>query len=218
MAYTRDHLYVTFGGSLPGGEEWQTGARYAPQGAGPSFTGWDLISVADCYTATAALWTALAAFTSTDTYLSWLKIAAIKTDGLYDREPKVYEDTTPNAGGSTYFNALQVAVVASLRSGQTLGRANYGRMYLPIGSLSRTSGSPYFPASQATTIATAVKTWLQAVEGEVSTAGMAYEPAVMSSLGSGTTKPVTRVEVGRVMDTQRRRRNRIPELYEGVSL
>ena len=41
---------------------------------------------------------------------------------------------------------------------------------------------------------------------------------IMSSVGAGTTKVATTVRVGNVRDTQRRRRNGIPEAYQSAVL
>jgi len=57
----------------------------------------------------------------------------------------------------------------------------------------------------------AIKEWLGHVAGEVSTVPLATFPAIMSSLGTGTTKPIQHISTGRVIDTMRSRRQALEE-------
>jgi len=68
--------------------------------------------------------------------LNSIKVAAISTAGEYLTDPLVAETDTPSDG--TAVGVLpQSTVVLSLRSGFTLGKGNYGRMYLPHTTLGR---------------------------------------------------------------------------------
>lgn len=213
MAFTTDHLYVTFGGTAPGNEIWQTGLRFEPEGAGPAFTGWDLISVSDIGSHVEALVSTLTSLWPDDIYVNWTKLAAIKADGEYDREPKVHEHLPAVAGTASVRLPLQCAVVVSLWSGMSFGKANHGKMYLPSLDFSRSSGHAGADAARASTVGIAMQTFIHDVDGEVSTAGMNYRPAIMSDSASPVTKPVAKLRVGRLADTQQRRRRGASEDY-----
>lgn len=124
----------------------------------------------------------------------------------------------PAGQGSKSGVALQDTVVLSLRSGQTIGKANYGKMYLPHTRPTNTT-TPHFGGAQA--IADAGGTFIEAInDAATSVAGgllviIASNPAV----GIQAAKPVTQVLVGDLIDTQRRRRNKEQEVYAtaGVS-
>ena len=145
--------------------------------------------------------------------LSSVKVSALDTAGHYLADPLEYESTAPVSGTAGNIPA-QNTVVASLRSGFTLGRANYGRMYIPHTVIPQAGSSPYAASTNQAYITDAVRTFVNSVSTIVNASITAVvAPAIMSSLGSGLTKPVTQVAVGRVGDTQRRRRNKLTENY-----
>lgn len=114
--------------------------------------------------------------------------------------------TTPyNGAASTGY--AQIAMVLSLRTARTRGYASNGRMYWP----------------NAQAIGQADGRWSAAIAGAAAAAGAQLiaaiadsgmgTPAVMSAVGAGRTEPITGVRVGRVPDTQRRRRDALAEEY-----
>lgn len=218
MSYSRKHYLTTFGGTAPDGEIWQTGVRWEiDPNVGDEFQGWSAINVADIAADFASLVTNLSASWPEDVFYSWAKLAAIKTDGTYDREAKVYELPTPMAGAGSLLFPLQSSWCVSLRSGSTLGLANYGRMYLPALAFPRVTGTGGMAANSATTALGHVKTMLQAVDGEVSTTGADAYLAIFSKKGSGLIKHVHSLKWGLVCDTQRRRRGALAENYVTTS-
>ena len=62
-------------------------------------------------------------------------------------------------------------------------------------------------------VRTAAGVFLSAVNDITNTGSDPGLISIMSSKGAGTTKGVTTVAVGNVVDTQRRRRNRLTENY-----
>ncbi len=97
----------------------------------------------------------------------------------------------------------QCTVAVTLWSGETIGTTNYGRMYLPHSSLNL-GGNPYGGTDDQGTVATNAAAFLAAVAQPL------YKPAVMGT--NGRTRFVDFVRVGRVVDTQRRRREQLDEL------
>lgn len=151
-------------------------------------------------------------------HLVGVKVAAKSTAGLDLAAPYVYEAVTDHVGGSTT-TIPQSTVVLSLRSGQSFGKGNYGRMYLPHTRLGLVSGTP--KSNEATTdlVVEAAVTWLNETTDDINGATTAILfPAIMSQAGSGQGKGVTSLAVGDVVDTQRRRRNRLTEVYSFADL
>lgn len=149
--------------------------------------------------------------------LRTVKFAAVGTDGSYLADPSLYEDSTPATGSATQV-APQETCVLSLRSGFTIGKGNYGRMYLPHTRLTLDAGTPKAAGGTRDNIAIAGKAFVNAITALLNTVTTAtIFPVIMSQTGI-TSKGVTAVAVGDVIDTQRRRRNRIPEVYSVQNL
>lgn len=150
-----------------------------------------------------------------DAQLFRVKVSAVGTNGLYLTDP--VEDE-PAPGGVTGADAAvrhpnQVACVISTGTSTNIGRAVRGRYYLPLPAdginpdgridASRASGR----ATLAAGLFTGLNSLLEAGTGDSSNI------SIMSSVGAGTTHGVTRVRVGRVLDTIRSRRNQLDENY-----
>lgn len=147
---------------------------------------------------------------------SWSRFVAIKgaplgVNGKYLAEPDVVAQFT--TGTSTVKVVPQETAVISLMSRQSLGDANRGRMYLP--HITGTSASGQFRIQNVSAVSAAMKTFLQAVNTASSTVTGASgsRVCIMSAKGTGTTKKVMDIRMGDLVDTQRRRRNRIAENY-----
>jgi len=141
-----------------------------------------------------------------------LKVSAHGVDGRYLTSPVERAYSSSNAGSSLNVEP-QNTVVLSLWSGETLGRANYGRMYLPHTTAALETGTPRCSAGDASDMADAGANFVTAVNTFGSLLAGDPQVVVASSVGSGINKLVTQTRVGRVVDTQRRRRNKIPEDY-----
>lgn len=135
-----------------------------------------------------------------------VKVAAIGTDGDYLAEPAVRELAVPGEGTGAQIPP-QLTQVVSWWSGQNLGKANYGRVYLPYSKLDLTDETPFCTTAGATGLAAEGVAYLNAIEDVLTVA-----PAIMST--TGITKQIAAVRVGNVVDTQRRRRNRLRETYQ----
>lgn len=142
-----------------------------------------------------------------------VKAAAVSTAGLYLTEPVIFDSGSPVSGSTS--NVLpQSTVVLSLRSGFTIGKANYGRLYLPHTRPTLTAGGPFVAGATTDAIAAAGVAFLLDINTIINAAVTdAVVPVIMSSVGSGLTRSIDHVAVGNVIDTQRRRRNKLPETY-----
>jgi len=225
MSYDRQFLSVDFGFTVDGSSEIAvTGLNYsnAPAWAGAevalaevaasSGSGNDLIVAMTTLMDTPALgW-------STYSKLRTVKVAAISTTGLYLAEPFVFEDSTPASGDYGPWPP-QSTVVLSLRSGFTLGGANYGRMYLPHTQPGLATLLPVMNTGTRDVIVAAGKVFVNAVTARLNTAITdVVSPTIMTNKTGNPSKFVAQVAVGDAVDTQRRRRNKIVETYSFLTL
>lgn len=202
MAFPAAHSLLTFSGPAYGElEEWSTGCRLR-RTAPPS-----LSDLETCALAFATLCATTALKASGAARLVSVKWAPQTVEGKYGTGESVEYLQAPSALGSNGQNPAQIAVVLSLRTGRPRGRGSNGRMYIPaLPTLESNSGT--FSASDATSIATAGATFLSTIATALNT-----DVIVGSAVSPGLLETVTGVRVGRVPDTQRRRREGLPELY-----
>lgn len=149
--------------------------------------------------------------------LTDVKIAAIDTAGHYLADPVIFSSVAPDVGDDVAV-LPQSTVVGSLRTDTTLGAANYGRMYLPHTKLELATGQASANTTVTGLVSIAFGGFIAAVNAITNVGPEPSVVSIMSALGAGTAKPVTRVAIGSVTDTQRRRRNRIPEVYSFTDL
>ncbi len=224
MSYDREHLYLTWGGSLgtsSGPEIWQNGVRIMAPVGDPTPGMPDATSLQDVFdNGLSPLHSAATFVISNHAWLQWVKAVKIGTDGAYAGEPVSYSATAV-AGGSTVTSSrtgMQDSTVISLWSGLTLGKANYGRIYTPWSesTVDQNTGrvpsvTTDFQAALAADMIGYINTWATGLPNP----GLV---AIMSKIGSGVSKYVNYVRVGDVRDTQRRRRDGIAETYSQVAL
>jgi hypothetical protein len=146
-----------------------------------------------------------------------IKAAALDTSGDYITDAVVFELATPTDGSANNVKP-QLATVLTLWSGSRFGRANFGRMYLPHCALALPTDESRTSVTIADGFSSSAATFLDAqntLHGALTSPGAIH---VMSSVGTGESKPVLQVGVGRVTDTQRRRRNRLDEEIQYTTL
>jgi hypothetical protein len=205
--------------SFAGAEEWTTGFYVGLEGGDASNP---TTAVAD---AIRDAW--LTFFTSGGSYISnyWnttrIKVSQLAADGTTFEDNTVYSaySTLPSGGKSGGSFPPQIAMVATLMSDRSTGIGSKGRMFLPgIWETVQVSGG--INGTSALSIANNLKTFLNAVE----TAAPASEQIILATHGhktDGSGKAnvnVTKVRVGTIYDTQRRRRNQLTENYQQVTL
>lgn len=219
MTYTHQHVKLTFGGTMPGGEIWQCGMRLGFLDGDVTEAAFNLLDPA---TISGIIETFVTAGTTAwvdDIAYRWVKLAHVGTTGDYLRDPRVHETAAPVVGTISTRHPLQVAWCVTLASGSTLGRANFGRFYLPPLGYNRQSGSGAVATTSVQAVLTNVSTMLDGIRDHARRGPVSapYELLIMSELGTGRTKPVAEVRLGCVPDTQRRRRNRLDENYQTVA-
>jgi hypothetical protein len=222
--FDRESLYVQWGGTLDGGEIWSCGVRMAANIPGilpnePSdaeVPEWNA----------GFIWNAVAAFhmnpqsqISSAAKLTFVKTNKIDVNGHYKNQTsnEFVSQPVPGGGGAPKY-PHQISLVASLTTGFTRGMAHRGRFYMPS-PVSALAADGRITESSSSIAAGAVKTFIEALSDTPGfDAPGSVGVVVMSRKGTGTTRRVTGVEVGRVLDTQRRRRNALIENHSAVAV
>lgn len=218
--FSQELLKLTWGGSIAGEDEWTNGVHIgnwvetalSPEEAFDEFT----LSgpIANALAAAYGGANGLARYEN----LSWIKLSLIGEDGLVIGEPKYYDFTTPVTGTTTIATPPQDSIVVTLTTDQARGLAHKGRIYLPSGFADVQGADGRILATTVTSIANRFNTMFSAINDYCfSTIGQ-YSVGVASSVGAGAFNVVTGVSVGNLIDTQRRRRNRLTEVYTSVPL
>jgi hypothetical protein len=207
MVYSQPHLLITvFGDAWTQTEEWQFGVR-----AGMNAIVDDAACQAIANTLAAPT---QALLTNSDTdmtpnaRLAGIKVARIGVDGKYpvDHAPGIYSYAPPVAGFGSGTSIPQVTLAVTLGTASPRGRASKGRFYLPP-TTHAPAADGRIPTAIVETVADRAKTWVDAVNAVAEIDGV----FVMSKLDAGTTRRVDKVGVGRVLDTMRSRRAKLPE-------
>jgi len=222
MAFDGDHVLLAWGGTLPGGEIFTNTLRMRdvnPIGFPDqvAIDGWLQGGFKD---ALATYWNAVKSLMGPNTKLVWMKANAVGTDGKYlESTTNLYTWGAPIAGTLANDSATQLAVAVSTTTAAARGRAHKGRWFLPIGPLNLDGVAGTFAAATSTTIANASAAFCTSLNGTASVLGVQQlRCAVMSNIGAGTHQDITGVKVGRVIDTQRRRRNKLVELGQTAAV
>lgn len=219
MTFDRMSTYITWGGrigsSVSTAEIWQCGVRVAlnPQTDGPGLP--TPAELDNLFTSVLVpMHTNGPLSLSAGAYMEWAKAAPLDDTGHQVDDAVVTTtaiSSVPGGAGSSSAASPQDACVVTFASGSRLGRANYGRIYLPWWSTSVDTATGRANVGSAPDV---LEVWFNDFNAWCATTLSATAKIrLMSKLGSGTTKEITQIRIGDVKDTQRRRRNRIPESY-----
>lgn len=217
--YKTPSLYVTWGGQIgssgSGVDVWQTGIHVA---AASSLISPLMPDAGDMETLYEDILTPfhsdINVGISQGAKLLWAKAAVIDRNGDYEGDAINHDGAAVAGAVTTDRGGPQDSLVLSLWSGQALGKANYGRLYLPWNGIPVQATNGRISDGAATNASVAagdlvddLNTWVAGFNDA------AYKVRIMSAVGTGTTKTPAYVRVGNVIDTQRRRRNKIVETY-----
>lgn len=203
------HYYLQWGGTLPGNEEFSCGIRLANTAGGdPVYD----VGAHTAYTnAIKAFHSAANSGIGPFCNLTYTKLNVIGTDGKYTEAVTHEQVVTPLAGGGTGTTLMpnQVALVVSLTTDVTRGPANRGRFYVPL---------PNFPVASDGRISAANAALLSGTVDTLIAAINAYSANIKAAvfsrkLGAPAHRLVLGNVVGRVYDTQRRRRRSLDEAW-----
>jgi hypothetical protein len=219
MAYAFKVNKITlFGTMYNGAEEWSTGFFLGHEDANviPNTE----VELEELY----GYWTTF--FGHFDTGISWafqstgVKCTHINADGTHDPElTKYYYPSSATAGGLAVTGfPPQVSLVASLLAGTGKGLGYKGRMYIP-GVSQPIMGDGHMAWDKVEGIAAKFEDFVSAVN----TSSGIWGHFINASKGrtTGITAPpinrdINEIRIGNVYDTQRRRRNGLPETYKSL--
>lgn len=141
--------------------------------------------------------------------LRQVKVNLIGVDGLYvSKTNTVVADLgTPVPGGKTGFPPAQLTVAVTLKGDKVRGPASAGRIFPPLCSPQMASNGLMDPPT-VLAIGNSMMTLINALNA-IDPAGLRV--GLVTDRLSGAETTVTRVQVGRVVDTQRRRRRSLLE-------
>lgn len=173
-----------------------------------------------CRSAWGSFVAARAASIGAYSHFQGVKVAPLDANGKY-----VQDATVANSDGSIAGTANvvvpQASVVLSLFSGSKLGKGNYGRIYVPHSGVPG-AGTPLIDTTtQAAWADDADNLLTQINTAAVAAAGAGASIRIMgasTALGAATEKVAVQVRVGRVVDTQRRRRSALDESFVARAL
>lgn len=203
MPYAQEFVQVVMSGTTYPGEFFSTGLSMI--GAAPGNTAAQPNDLAP-FVAACSAW-----FRSTDTRISniarlrTVKVNRIGIDGKYvdKTNTRLVDIAAPVAGGSPQTSvAAQLTMAITLGSASLRGPASKGRMYPPLTAVTIEPDGLVTGATCAA-MANSALTLINALNA---IPGAGLRVGLVSDRLEGFQAPVTRVEVGRVVDTQRRRR------------
>lgn len=223
MAYPRRFIKITHGGRLQGTDEIYTvGYHYAGVDSAAATTVFnaltesDLENIHDTFTTE---WNNPDNRIPAKWELEWTKAALIDTDGRYvpEFDAKEYIDL-PVGGGFTGAYAPQLSCVVTLISAKPRDPGRYNRFYLPTAAISTADWE--MTETVRSNIANNFADYFQSLNNymQAVTPGAVVFLHVMSAKGAGQANEAVTLRVGSVIDTQRRRRNKLVENYSTVSL
>lgn len=220
MTYAHSVTRVTIHGRVPSAaDDWTTGFYLGLPDADVSNPTQQLAD------AIKAAWQTFFTAATSQTSAYWdtteVKLAQLAPDGKTFLDNTVFSTYAAPISGTktTPIFPPQVSLVATLQSTLSRGLAAKGRMFLP--AIVATVGiNGHIAATDTQNIAGNLATFFNAVNTASGPAGR----VILASKGRGPAgtgalnQPVTRIRVGDVYDTQRRRRNGFTESYSTTNL
>lgn len=208
-----DIVRVSIAGQMPGGEVWSVNPTF-------KITSGAVITGSECTAAAIAiaaltLPTGLKAVMSNKVTFNKVRVEARTHAGVLEAQGEALR-AAEEVGSGAVSMPFQSSMVISLRSLAPGGRGR-GRLYWPALAGILDTSTVRIVGTTVDNALTGAKTFLTAVQGALDasvdeTVGL----AVWSRTG-GSSSLVTKLIVGDVVDSQRRRRDAIPETYKEVA-
>jgi len=222
--FSTGSYYIQWGGNLPGKETWSCGMRVANVGETPLVFADTAAELGFLTTSIVPLFTAFHSASTTKicpvATLTYVKFNRLGVDGKYvNPSTNEYIYPTPIAGGGGSIVANQLALVVTLRTAVSRGPANKGRFYLPMPTAAPGALDGLIPAGEAKGVADNAWTLISGLNAALTASPASNQRVSVMSRTTVTGKPATNHQVtdawvGRVLDTQRRRRRSLVEDYQ----
>lgn len=207
-------LRVSIGGSMPGGEVWSVNPVYSIGGdLGVPVSAAQASTIANAILAIAVP-TGLRNINASSVNFSTIRVEARSLAGVLETQAEAVRGT-PTSGTGTNTHPYQTSLVTSLRSAQP-GARGRGRLYWPCTGLSISNTSLRVLTADVVSVRDSVKTYLSGIESAIEVTLTGVSLAVWSR-ATPDLYPVTSIQVGDVLDVQRRRRDQTIENYSSVA-
>jgi hypothetical protein len=199
-----DIMRVSLLGAMPSGEVWSINPVYKIGGdLGAPVSALQAQSIATAIAAIAVPTGLISQWNATTT-LTGCRVEARSLAGILEAQGEgVKAVATPGTGTAPH--PFQVSGVISLRTA-TPGPSGRGRLFLPMTGAGINASSLRITAATATTILSGAKTYLSAIETAIE-AVVPNAALIVWSRKSDSWSLVTQLQMGDVLDTQRRRRD-----------
>lgn len=208
-------LRVSVNGTLPGGEVWSVNPCWELDGStGVVITQQDALTIATAITAL-VLPTSLQIMMAANTFWSGARVEARQVTGALDAQAEAVR-AVPVNGSGTATHPFQTAAVISLRT-SGVGAQYRGRMYWPATGIALGGADYRITSANVASHLSGAKSFLTAIQGAIrATAGVNADLTIWSRKTS-TFRNVNALQMGNVVDTQRRRRDTLAEAYQGTT-
>lgn len=206
-----DLIKVSILGAMPSGEKWSVSPVFKVDGAGGGTPVSELDAAATAINAI-TIATGVRLMMNSATTITGVRVEARNTGGTLEGLSEKNR-ATPVAGTGTSPHPFQTSIVSSLRTNAP-GARGRGRLYWPGTGASLDSLTLRLASGSNSTFAAGIKTYLTDIRTAADTAiGGTLTLAVWSrvSAAADALQPVVRIQVGDVLDTQRRRRDTLIE-------
>jgi hypothetical protein len=209
-----DLLRVSLVGTLPSGEEWSVNPVYSIGGDfGTPVTPAQAQTIATGIAATSPAAAMLNAW-SISTNFTGCRVEARSAAGVLETQAEGIR-ATPLVGTGSAPHSFQTCVVSSLRTAVP-GASGRGRLYWPATGITLTAATLRLQSATATALLAAVKTHLSSIQAviDVTLDGVALGvwSRKLSDVGI-----VNQIQLGDVLDVQRRRRDTLVETISSIS-
>ena len=213
MAITQSFIKLTYGGSVAGEDVWSNSFNLETALADSAPQLFDDLDPNDFHTAANTFYRqsnlGLAAYNTFD----YIKLALIGEDGKQIGEPKIKYFTGSINGNGPSSMAPQNSIVVTLGTGVPRGAGSKGRIYLPAGFADVTGSTGKLSTAACESIRDKTIVWIKSINAQTALTGYPAAVSVISTARPGLNLVVDRVSVGNLVDTQRRRRNKLTEIY-----
>lgn len=210
-----DLLRISIVGAMPNGEEWSVNPVFAIGGDfGEPVTAAEANTIATAIAARAVP-AGLLALNPGVVTVTGVRVEARTVGGVLEALGEANRGT-PAAGTSSGSHGFSAAMVMSLRTALP-GASGRGRLYWPACGVTMNNLTLRINAADITAALTGIKTYLSGIDTDIEATLAGAASLVVWSRKSAVLTAVNSIQIGDVLDTQRRRRDVIVEGYQSTT-
>lgn len=211
-----DLLRISLVGAMPNGEEWSVNPVYKIGGDfGEPVDAAQASAIAQAIAAR-AIPSGLLAMNPTVVTVTGVRVEARSVGGVLEALGEANR-STPAAGTSSASHGFSAAAVFSLRTA-TPGASGRGRLYWPAVGVTMNNLTLRINPPDITAALAGFKTLSSGIVTDIETTLSGAASLTVWSRKNADTSPVNTVQMGDILDTQRRRRDALVEGYQSTSI